>query len=782
MTTSLPLAISVLLLASLSPLSAQEWIWVTSESPNTSGTAISHDPFHNIYVTGNFIGTTTFGTQALVSDGAQDIFIARYDPDGKLLWARRIGGTGVDVAKGIEADGFGNSYIAGGFRGTASFGSLSRVSQGAEDLYFGMYDSTGNPKWIVTGGGSGFDRANALTTDLNGNLYVTGIFSGTMTLGDTTVTSSGSSDLFVASYDVNGKRNAFWHWGTAGGSAGGNTIVRRANGNLYVGGSFSGSLIFGSTTLVDSTSNGDGFFVRLSAQGTPLWAKRIGGPGNDYVSNVTSEVNEVTIVGGFHGTARIDTAVRTSAGGTDIFVARFDTSGAVRWVDRSGGAGEDSVVSIREDIFRGGFIAGRFTGSAAFGDTTLTAGGTGGDIFVAKYSPDGRVLWAHRAGGTGNDAALAMDMDDPSLVLTGSYSNSATFDAITRSGGTDNFYVARFTETRMVSQVTAPDTICAGRTFTTTFEIQGAFGQGNVFTAQLSDASGSFASPVVVGQQPFADIQNIEIMFPYDTPGGSGYRLRVVSSNPARVYPDNGRNFTIKAAPQPTITPNGPTTFCPGTQVLLTASAGYSDYFWSTGERTRSIIVTDPGDYYVYVTGDNACQGLSKTINLKQFPFLFPPQIAQNGNLLRTDSASGYHFEWSLDGNRIDGATASSYLATQSGVYRVTVIDSNGCSAVSEPLTVTISGVSGSDRSERIELLSRSIHDGVLTLDLHLEGASTLDLRVTNVRGEEVRQMRENVAGNQRLSIDLSDQPAGVYFVSIGEKGKAWVQEKIVLP
>src|SRR6202007_2659409 len=108
------------------------------------------------------------------------------------------------------------------------------------------------------------------------------------------------------------------------------------------------------------------------------------------------------------------------------------------WATQAGGTGEDSAISIRDDIYRSSFIAGRFSGTAQFNDTTLTAPGTGTDIFVAKYSPSGKATFAHRAGGTGNDAVVGMDMDDPSLLLTGSYSNTATFDTTTRTGGADN--------------------------------------------------------------------------------------------------------------------------------------------------------------------------------------------------------------------------------------------------------------------------------------------------------------------------------------------------------
>src|SRR5207247_10065848 len=88
----------------------------------------------NVYVTGRFTGTATFGTTNLTSSGVHEMFLAKYDSAGNFLWARKAGGASTDYAFAVTSDGAGNAYLAGVFSGTATFGNITLTSTGTNGL------------------------------------------------------------------------------------------------------------------------------------------------------------------------------------------------------------------------------------------------------------------------------------------------------------------------------------------------------------------------------------------------------------------------------------------------------------------------------------------------------------------------------------------------------------------------------------------------------------------------------------------------------------------------
>jgi plastocyanin len=163
----------------------------------------------------------------------------------------------------------------------------------------------------------------------------------------------------------------------------------------------------------------------------------------------------------------------------------------------------------------------------------------------------------------------------------------------------------------------SPTTHCKGASVTVPFTATGAFTGGNVFTAQLSNASGSFATPTAIGTLNGTTSGQINATIPQGTPTGSGYRIRVVSSTPALVGNDNGADLTILEAPSATITAAGPTTFCDGLDVTLEANTGPGlTYVWRrngviiTGASSSNYVASEAGLYTVEVS-NGTCSTLS---------------------------------------------------------------------------------------------------------------------------------------------------------------------------
>ncbi|HIF16144.1 MAG TPA: hypothetical protein EYQ85_02700, partial [Candidatus Poseidoniales archaeon] len=218
----------------------------------------------NVYVTGTYQNTATFGSTSLVSSGGFDIFIAKLNSSGSWQWAVKAGGSSGDFGNGIAVDSSGNAYVIGLFQGTATFGSTNLTSSsGTRDIFIAKLSSSGSWQWAVKAGGSNDDYGYGIAVDSSGNAYATGHFQGTATFGNTSLTSSGGYDIFIAKLSSSGS----WQ-GVA--KAGGTTsdrgfgIAADSSGNAYVIGQFGGTATFGSTSL---TSSGglDIFVAKMSS-------------------------------------------------------------------------------------------------------------------------------------------------------------------------------------------------------------------------------------------------------------------------------------------------------------------------------------------------------------------------------------------------------------------------------------------------------------------------------------------------------------------------------------
>src|SRR5687767_15584882 len=111
------------------------------------------------------------------------IFLIAEKSSGQLInWAFNAGSSGNDIGNSTYVDNAGNVYAAGGFTGTVDFdpsaGTANLASNGSKDIFIAKYNSSGQYLWAFAIGGSGIDDVNAITTDQNGNVLITGFFRG----------------------------------------------------------------------------------------------------------------------------------------------------------------------------------------------------------------------------------------------------------------------------------------------------------------------------------------------------------------------------------------------------------------------------------------------------------------------------------------------------------------------------------------------------------------------------------------------------------------------------
>jgi len=118
-----------------------EWVKQAGGTHNDIGYGISVDASGNSYVIGSFTATATFGTMVLTSLGDYDIFVAKYDANGNLLWVEQARGVADVIGYGISVDANGNIYVSGYYRETATFGNINLTSYGFTDIFIAKIEN-----------------------------------------------------------------------------------------------------------------------------------------------------------------------------------------------------------------------------------------------------------------------------------------------------------------------------------------------------------------------------------------------------------------------------------------------------------------------------------------------------------------------------------------------------------------------------------------------------------------------------------------------------------------
>ncbi|MFM5983559.1 MAG: SBBP repeat-containing protein [Sphaerospermopsis kisseleviana] len=373
-----------------------------------AGWGITADASGNTYVMGDFSDTVTFGNTTLTSTGGNDSFIAKLDKSGNVLWAQKLGGSSYNTSSGITVDNLGNTYATGFFFDPATFGNITLTSTGLGDAFITKLDSSGNFLWAQKFGGASYDIAMGISVDSSGNSYVTGSFSDTATFGDIALTSAGSDDAFITKLDSSGK--FLWAQKFGGTSYDyGEGIASDGAGNSYITGYFSDTATFGDITLT-SAGGSDGFITKLDSSGKFLWAKKLGGTSYDSAHGITVDSSGNTyITGSFNGIATFGNITLTSTGNDNAFITKLDSSGKFLWAQKF-----DSIFceanGITVDSSGNIYVTGYFSDTATFVNITLTSAGDS-DAFVAKLDSNGKFLSAQNFGGTLADRGLDITSD-----------------------------------------------------------------------------------------------------------------------------------------------------------------------------------------------------------------------------------------------------------------------------------------------------------------------------------------------------------------------------------
>ena len=630
------------------------WLWAKKaggggEVAYWTEIGISSDAAGNIYVAGSFTGTFTFPTlpspTSLTSVGEADIFIAKYDASGQVIWAKRAGGSKMDVANAIKYDGFGNIYVVGSFTESADFGNiiLTNVVEGSVNVFLAKYDISGNFLWAKHGAGNTYytNAAFEVAVDNAGDAYITGQYGGAYSGGITfaplpTMTSAGGWDIFIVKYNSAGVAQ----WQTTVGSIlfgwnseSGNGLAVDQSGNVFVTGHFNGSAshptFFGNIPLV--SSGGGGFFECnfFLAKYNPStssweWAVEGGGNQNDWGKKLSMDINNNLYVDGyFEGSVTFGATNITSAGAHDYFVARYSPTGQLAWIHPTGGSGAGGN-SSKTDANGNFYFAGSFQGTETVGDVSLSTLGYI-NTYVAKWNNSGIFQWVKFIPADYYSLVRNIEVEaNGTIDIIGTLAGGETFDCT-------NLNSMTFSDLKIAKLSTSSDgpdapgvtatsnPVCPGTS--TTLSIS----SGNLNSALAWKWYIGSCTGTLVGTGTSITISPVANTTYYVRGEGGCSGPGVCTSITINI---GGIGVTIPDVKALNYSSIGFNTvyppYLPASSVTLSAqpsgAGGPYNYNWSNGATTQSITVSPSSNttYTVTVTDASGCQGTaSKNIIVK---------------------------------------------------------------------------------------------------------------------------------------------------------------------
>lgn len=600
--------------------------WATSFSSSAGdGTfCIDADKNGNIYLCG-YGASTNFpllNAGTYYSTSPMGGYISKFSNNGTLLWSTYF--AGANGTTFLETDNNGNLFLCG----TASNASLPTVnngtyfqgaSAGGQDTYIAKFDSAGNLLWCTYYGGSGAENSPTVTTDINGNVFLTGITSSTNfplqnagTYFEPTIT--GSSSGFVVKFDNSGNRL----WATYIKGIGQSSTDTDRMGNLLIGSQASTVIPLlnpGGPAYyqgIGSMPGTEACILKFSNTGVLLWGTYYGGSGPDRITSlVTDKYNNVFLTGTTTSTNFPLQNAGTffnpvKANNLEPFILKFDNTCTRKWATFIGGSRNDNfsefdniatdtcgnlylglTTNSRNLPFQVACDGGYFDNSI---DTSVTT--TGNNVFLAKFSNSGIITWSSYFGGDNDSHRAVLATDEfGNMFAAGEWytTGSGLSYPFVNAGGTTFFsntplgahdiYIAKFNSgTPLTQSFSYAGPYCPSDTAQPALVPPG-FLMGGV----LSSVSGLSINPTSGKIYPSASTPGTYTVN-YLTNSSCACSATIAGST-------STATLTIIAAPSLTVT--GTKTLCIGQKMTYSVS-GASSYTWNNGAVSPTLTAT-PG-------------------------------------------------------------------------------------------------------------------------------------------------------------------------------------------
>lgn len=590
---------------------AQTWSWATESGTGTEyGNSVATDNAGNNYIAGDYIGPSTFGTYTLSAHGNGDAFLAKYNSSGSVVWAVKMAGSLFDYGREVVVDAGSNILVAGTYRGTITFYSTDGTTttsltggSSTDNIYLAKYNSSGIVQWAVPVSGNA-DCGGLAIVPSQLKVYVCG-----QRLGH----------LFAASYNYAGSTAPSaptWTLSATGtGSSKAWAITGDGAGNSYLLSTYSGT-VTGTLSTGGTFSGVDGMLMtKISSAGAITWSVNIGSgaAGVEQGRGIRWNPSGHLYIGGhFTGTASIAGSSLSSAGSSDVFVAKYTDGGGSVWARRMGGTGGDNLRGFTTNSAGDTYLFTQSVdnNSVTFGCKTYPAvfGNTDNKMILAKYNSGGLVKGS--AALTLNNSAsypgeVSLDASG-NTILTGHKVGAFSAGPYTLSTGADMFLTKVLIADELPTVASTDVNLC-GLGASTTLSASGPSGSTIKWynsAMTLLTTGGSYTTP---GAVAYSSV----VYYVSSTVGGcESARLSVtVTTRPYNTITAsvstpticNGSCVTVTFANATTailmpgsVVKTSPFVICPSSTTNYTLTNNAGGYCEVPGTFTIGVVVTDP--------------------------------------------------------------------------------------------------------------------------------------------------------------------------------------------
>jgi len=429
----------------------------------------------NVYITGETLSANAIATsgsyQTSNAGGTDDVFLAKFNNNGSIVWATYFGGPGNDAGYGISADSFGNICITGITNSSTGI-STSTAWQtsyggGKSDAFLAKFNNNGTIDWATYYGGSGDDQALGISTDATGNFYITGYTTssnGITTSGAYQTSNAGGNDGFLAKFNSSGSLTIGTFFGGAGDDYPAGIHVDITGNILITGYSSSASGI--ATTGSYQSSNtrpgntlGDAFLIKFLSSGIVSWGTYFGIDEYTQSTGVTTDESGNIYMAGITTSSGIATSgtYQTSIGKLqDGFLSKFGSSGNLIWSTYYGGDYNDELTTVCIDGTGNVCVAGNTNSSINIATAgSYQSSNKAGNLatFLAKFDETGNLIWGSYYGGpsgfSGSQGAYGVCTDNNGNAYIAGWTTVSTQIATsgsyqTQYGGLTDAFLAKF--------------------------------------------------------------------------------------------------------------------------------------------------------------------------------------------------------------------------------------------------------------------------------------------------------------------------------------------------
>ncbi|MDR2802117.1 MAG: hypothetical protein LBB31_02735 [Prevotellaceae bacterium] len=432
-----------------SSLYAQQlrWQWAVqakgSADNHIGGTAC--DTAQNIYLAGNFSDSIRFDSFSLTSNGGEDIFLLKLNPEGKVLWAKSAGGINDDYPTAMAVSPAGMLYTVGLHGKNATFDNR-QTGEKTYNLFISLHTAAGELKWIKSFAAKRSDYITSITIDSIGNLYFGGYFEKQLRLDEQhVIKANAASDAFVACLDSLG--NVMWvrQWGGIGNDR--ISALHVHDSILWVAGHCSAPMKIETTTLSPRHDEQNAVFtVRCSLSGeTTQVYSNLSGMAVTADCIIGLKDGKSIIAGNFSDSLFFDHTVFESHGNRDMFIAAFDSIGGLLWQKQIGSAAYDNLFDIVYHPWGYIIATGLYSAPLIFDQDTIGLSNNYCDVFAASYDEEGHLQEINIMDGKSEEFPQALAHDKEGHVyIAGLFRDTTTLrHSVLTSSGTEEIFLAK---------------------------------------------------------------------------------------------------------------------------------------------------------------------------------------------------------------------------------------------------------------------------------------------------------------------------------------------------